>query len=100
MRARDNKCQISQNAILHINFYRILPVFTILVEFCYYIYSPYKMTKNKLFTQLVQGFCRLKIKITQFPGEVNVAKLSNRLRLGDYSKLVYTHSVIVVIQSV
>ena len=75
-------------------------VFTILVEFCYYIYSPYKMTKNKLFTQLVQGFCRLKIKITQFPGEVNVAKLSNRLRLGDYSKLVYTHSVIVVIQAV
>ena len=86
-------CQISWNYILHIKFLRIFPLcfhnsceiwhslsWTAMRNFlcCYYrlliltyIFSPWKMENEcnilKIIPQ-VQGFCSLRIKITQFPG--------------------------------
>ena len=88
MGARENEYQISQNYILHMKFSEfylcnhnsceIWHTFSdfhekfssVLLQMIYYVSSPWKCKKecNILYIILVQGFCPLKIKITQFPG--------------------------------
>ena len=90
MGAREEECQISQNYILHIKFLIIFSCMfsqflwnltfifldshekfsLLLLQITTYIFSPWKMENKcnilKIIPQ-VQGFCSLRIKITQFP---------------------------------
>ena len=107
MGAQQNECQISQNDILPMKFSDgILPMFSqflrnwtfifsdsqskfslVLLQMTNYICSPSKMLKRMQYSLiiLVQGFCPLKTKITQFPGGfcLNVLKIANRVTKQD-----------------
>ena len=89
MGVRENECQMSENYILDINFSEFYLYFhnscefwhsfsrTLMTNFlwCYYRWQITSLALEKckkecniLWIILVQGFCPLKIKITQFPG--------------------------------
>ena len=69
----------------------------VLLQIANYIYSLEKCKKRKRNTMLlfilVQGFCPLKIKITQFPNGVRLNILTSLQKLGfqmDYETRIYT----------
>ena len=88
MGARENKCQISQNDMLHMKSLRILPVFSqflwnltfifsdsrekfslVLLQMTNYIFSPWKMKKKKaVFHNLFwyKVFVQWKLKLPNF----------------------------------
>ena len=84
MGARENKCQILQNDILHMKFSIIFlgsrkKLSLVLLQITNYIYSPLKGYKNMWYRLKYSGtrFCPLKIKITQSPDGLRLKNLGS-----------------------
>ena len=110
MSARENECQISQNYILHMKFSEFDLCFHNSCEiwhsfsrptvrnflwcYCRWLITSLAFEKckkecNILSIILVQGFCPLKVKITQFPGGF---RLNRSLNYGFVSVYTYLYS--------